>query len=53
MFKYPDRPVAGNINICPGAFGETAHSVHLEIATVKHEIFHILVSAVLTQLLDI
>ncbi|KAL3104237.1 hypothetical protein niasHS_002264 [Heterodera schachtii] len=37
-----DRPIAGHVNICPGALSTHAHDQEVLLSTVKHEILHAL-----------
>lgn len=36
------RPIAGHVNICPGALSTHAHDQEVLLSTVKHEILHAL-----------
>ncbi|KAI6201285.1 hypothetical protein M3Y96_00825600 [Aphelenchoides besseyi] len=38
-----NRPIAGNVNICPNALSTRPHDQELLISTIKHEIAHALV----------
>ena len=38
------RPIAGNVNICPSGVGSDYNNINSEMGTVKHEMFHALVS---------
>ena len=45
---FCSRPVAGNINICPGQLRGDHHSIDFDrfVSTIKHEILHTLVMLV-------